>query len=223
MQAGRNIISFFTIIGTTLEPSYKHIANSLQFIHFKKTIMTNIKGKKVAILSETGFEQSELFSPKQALENSGVKVEIISPRKGTIRGWEQGNWGKEIQVDKTTAEADPDDYIAVVLPGGVMNPDKLRMNKDAVEFVKRLSEDGKIIAAICHGPQTLIETGLLSGREMTSFPSLKTDLRNAGAHWSDQEVVVDMGLITSRTPDDLPAFNEKLMEQLSLGIHEDIS
>lgn len=185
--------------------------------------MTNIKGKKVAILTETGFEQSELTSPKAALEQAGVQVYIISPDRKTVRGWHDGDWGVELKVDLTLSEADPDDYIAVVLPGGVMNPDKLRMNKGAVDFLLKFSEAGKPIAAICHGVQTLIETGLLEGKELTSYPSLKTDLRNAGAKWTDREVVVDQSLITSRYPDDLPAFNEKLLEQLTAGRQKDIN
>lgn len=185
--------------------------------------MTNIKGKKVAILSETGFEQSELVSPKKALEEAGVQVDIISPRKGTIRGWNEGEWGTEFKVDKDVESANDEDYVALILPGGVMNPDKLRVNKAAIEFVKRFSESGKPIAAICHGPQTLIESGLLEGKEMTSYPSIKTDLINAGAKWTDNEVVVDQGLITSRSPKDLPAFNAKIIEQLTMGIQPDVN
>lgn len=185
--------------------------------------MTNIKGKKVAILSETGFEESELISPKEALEQAGVQVDIISPKKGTIRGWKDGDWGKELTVDKDIEAADDQDYVALILPGGVMNPDKLRVNKAAIEFVKRFSETGKPIAAICHGPQTLIESGLLEGKEMTSYPSIKTDLINAGAKWTDKDVVVDQGLITSRSPKDLPVFNAKIIEQLSMGVQPDIN
>lgn len=182
-----------------------------------------LKGKKVAILSETGFEQSELTSPRAALEKAGIITEVISPETGTIKGWQEGNWGIEIKVDKGLDEADAGDYIAIVLPGGVMNPDKLRTHEKAIEFVKKFSEAGKPIAAICHGPQTLIETGLLEGKEMTSYPSIKTDLINAGAKWTDQEVVVDELLITSRSPKDLPAFNDKLIEQLTEGRQKDIS
>jgi len=182
-----------------------------------------LKGKKVAILSETGFEQSELTSPKEALEAAGITAEVISPEPYTIRGWQEGNWGVEIKVDRPLDQADADDYIALVLPGGVMNPDKLRTHQKAIEFVKKFSEAGKPIAAICHGPQTLIETGLLEGKEMTSFPSIKTDLINAGAKWTDREVVVDEFLITSRSPKDLPAFNDKLLEQLSEGRQKDVS
>lgn len=184
---------------------------------------TYFKGKKVAILSETGFEESELTSPKAALEAVGITAEVISPKPYTIRGWQDGNWGIEIKVDRGLEEAKADDYIALVLPGGVMNPDKLRMQDKAVDFIKKFSEAGKPIAAICHGPQILIETGLLEGKEVTSYPSIKTDLINAGAKWTDQEVVVDEFLITSRYPKDLPAFNEKLIEQLSEGRQKDVS
>lgn len=185
--------------------------------------MTNIKGKKVAILSETGFEQSELTSPKEALQQAGVEVDIISPNMGTIRGWNDGDWGISLNVDKTVEQANEKDYAALVLPGGVMNPDKLRVSQQAVEFVKRFSEAGKPIAAICHGPQTLIESGIIEGKEMTSYHSIKTDLINAGAKWTDKEVVVDQGLITSRSPKDLPAFNAKLIEQLTMGIQPDVN
>lgn len=182
-----------------------------------------LKGKKVAILSETGFEQSELTSPKAALEEAGLIAEVISPEPYTIRGWQDGNWGIEIKVDAGLDEAKAEDYIALVLPGGVMNPDRLRTHKKAVEFIKKFSEAGKPVAAICHGSQTLIETGLLEGKEMTSYPSIKTDLVNAGAKWTDREVVVDEFLITSRSPKDLPAFNDKLLEQLSEGRQQDIN
>lgn len=182
-----------------------------------------LKGKKVAILSETGFEQSELTSPKAALEEAGLIAEVISPEPYAIRGWQDGNWGIEIKVDHGLEEANAEDFIALVLPGGVMNPDRLRTHEKAIEFIKKFSETGKPIAAICHGPQTLIETGLLEGKEMTSFPSIKTDLINAGAKWTDREVVVDEFLITSRSPKDLPAFNDKLLEQLSEGRQKDIN
>lgn len=181
--------------------------------------MTNLKDKKVAILSTNGFEESELTSPRNALQEAGATVHIISPQSGTIKGWKDGNWSDEVTVDYTLREVQPSGYDALVLPGGVMNPDKLRMDKDAVTFVSHFFEHGKPVAAICHGPQTLIETGMLKGREMTSFPSLKTDLENAGATWTDQEVVVDRGLVTSRTPEDLPAFNRKMIEEIREGIH----
>jgi len=182
--------------------------------------MQKLSNKRVAILSETGFEESELTSPKAALEEAGAMVTIISPQKETIRSWDQDNWGIELKVDKDISEASVSDYDALLLPGGVMNPDKLRSNKEAVEFVKSFLESGKPIAAICHGPQTLIETGMLNGKEMTSYPSIKTDLINAGVNWVDKEVVVDNGLVTSRSPKDLEAFNRKMTEEFAEGIHK---
>lgn len=182
--------------------------------------MPDLSNKKVAILSTNGFEESELTSPKKALEDAGAKVHVIAPQAGKIKGWKDKDWSIEVDVDKVLSEANPSDYDALVLPGGVMNPDKLRMEKEAVAFASHFLQEGKPLAAICHGPQTLIETGLLNGREMTSFPSLQTDLKNAGAKWVDKEVVVDNGLVTSRTPDDLPAFNKKMLEEITEGIHD---
>jgi len=174
---------------------------------------------RVAILTEQGFEQVELTGPKEALEKAGAKTDVISPRAGKIKAWNSKDWGIEMQVDKTLDDARVEDYDALVLPGGVLNPDKLRMNKDAVAFVKEFLQSGKPVAAICHGPQTLIETGLLEGRKMTSYPSLQTDLKNAGANWVDQEVVHDGNLISSRKPDDIPAFNKELIKALSMQEH----
>lgn len=181
--------------------------------------MTTLSNKRVAILTEEGFEQVELTSPLGALENAGAQVDVISPKSGKIKAWNHTDWGIEVKVDKELSTVSPDDYDALVLPGGVMNPDKLRMNKEAVAFVSAFLDEGKPVAAICHGPQVLIETGMISGRNMTSYPSLQTDLKNAGAHWVDQEVVVDNGLVTSRTPDDLPAFNKKMIEEIAEGVH----
>ena len=181
--------------------------------------MASLNNRKVAILTEEGFEQVELTSPKQALEAAGARVDVISPRSGKIKAWNTKDWGIEIDVDKQLNEVNPDDYDALVLPGGVMNPDKLRQNKDAVAFAFTFLKEGKPVAAICHGPQLLIETGLIRGRNMTSYPSLQTDLRNAGANWDDQEVIVDNGLVTSRTPDDLDAFNRKMIEEIGEGQH----
>lgn len=174
---------------------------------------------RVAILTEEGFEQVELTSPKEALEKAGAKTDVISPKSGKIKAWNTKDWGIEIPVDKVLNEARVEDYDALVLPGGVLNPDKLRQNKDAVAFVKEFLQSGKPVAAICHGPQTLIETGLLDGRRMTSYPSLQTDLKNAGANWVDQEMVHDGNLISSRKPDDLPAFNKELIKILSMQEH----
>src|SRR6478735_5570884 len=176
--------------------------------------MADLSNKKVAILTEEGFEQVELTSPKQALEEAGATVHIISPKSGRIKAWNETNWGIEVVVDKQLSEVSPDDYDALVLPGGVLNPDKLRQNKDAIAFASAFLDEGKPVAAICHGPQLLIETGLIRGRKLTSYPSLQTDLKNAGAEWVDQEVVVDKGLVTSRRPADLNAFNKKAVEEI---------
>lgn len=181
--------------------------------------MPNLQGKRVAILATDGFEQSELLEPKKALEEAGVQTEIVSLQQGQIKGWNNKDWGQAVPVDKLVADASSQDYDALLLPGGVMNPDKLRMDRTAVAFVRAFAEEGKPIAAICHGPWTLIEAGAVEGRRMTSWPSLKTDLTNAGAEWVDEEVVVDNGLVTSRKPDDIPAFNRKLLEEIGEGVH----
>ncbi len=181
--------------------------------------MASLSDKKVVILTEEGFEQVELTSPKEALKAAGLTVHIVSPKSGRIKAWDKDKWGIEVDVDKTLDEVSPDDYDALVLPGGVLNPDKLRQNKSAVAFVSAFLDENKPVAAICHGPQLLIETGLISGRKLTSYPSLRTDLINAGANWVDEEVVTDNGLVTSRTPADLPAFNKKMIEEISEGIH----
>ena len=179
----------------------------------------DIKDKKVAILTENGFEEVELTSPMNALEQAGAIVHIISPQKDKVKAWNHDHWSIELPVDKNLSDANPEDYDMLVLPGGVMNPDKLRSNKDAVLFAQHFLEQGKPIAAICHGPQTLIETGMIDGRTMTSYWSVKTDLMNAGVNWVDKEVVVDNGLVTSRSPEDLEAFNKKMIEELSEGQH----
>ncbi len=181
--------------------------------------MTKLNGKRVAILTENGFEEVELTSPRKALEDAGAVVEIVSPQTGSVKAWDHDHWSIELPVDKKLSEATPGDYDALMLPGGVLNPDKLRMNKEAVEFAKDFLESGKPIAAICHGPQLLIETNLLENRTMTSYPSLQTDLKNAGVNWHDREVVVDNGLVTSRSPKDLDAFNKKMIEEVAEGVH----
>ncbi|NOW96733.1 type 1 glutamine amidotransferase domain-containing protein [Mucilaginibacter sp. SG564] len=183
--------------------------------------MASLSNRKVAILTEEGFEQVELTSPKHTLEAAGATVHVISPKSGTIKAWDKTNWGIEINVDRQLSEVSPDDYDALVLPGGVLNPDKLRQNKDAVAFASAFLDEGKPVAAICHGPQLLIETGLIKGRRLTSYPSLQTDLKNAGADWVDEEVVVDQGLVTSRRPADLDAFNRKAIEEIGEGVHHD--
>ncbi len=182
--------------------------------------MATLTNKKVAILTENGFEQSELTSPKKALEDAGATVHVISPQSGKVKAWDKDNWGIEVTVDAQLDSANPEDYDALMLPGGVMNPDKLRLNKKAVEFATHFMEESKPVAAICHGPQLLIETDMLDGREMTSYPSLQTDLENAGADWRDEEVVVDNGLVTSRKPADLEAFNAKMIEEIAEGQHD---
>jgi protease I len=178
-----------------------------------------LKGKKIAILATDGFEQIELTDPRKALQKAGAEVVLIGPSPGKIRGWKYTKWGTKYAVEKTVEEANPGDFDGLLLPGGVLNPDKLRMNSKAVEFVKAFFQAKKPVAAICHGPQTLIEAGVVRGRRLTSYPSIKTDLINAGAEWVDEEVVVDNGLVTSRKPDDLPAFNKKMIEEFAEGKH----
>jgi protease I len=179
----------------------------------------DVKDKKVAILTENGFEEVELTSPMNALEQAGVTVHIISPQKDKVKAWNHDHWSIELPVDKNISEANPEDYDMLVLPGGVLNPDKTRLNKECISFAQHFLEQAKPLAAICHGPQLLIETGMLDGRTMTSYPSVKTDLINAGVNWEDKEVVVDNGLVTSRSPEDLEAFNKKMIEELSEGKH----
>ncbi len=178
-----------------------------------------LNGKRVAILATDGFEQVELTEPRKALEQAGAQADLVSPASGKVKGWQHTKWGDELPVDVPLDQARPEDYDALLLPGGVMNPDKLRMNEKAVAFVRHFVQSGKPIAAICHGPWTLIEAGGTQGRTMTSWPSLQTDLKNAGASWVDQEVVVDKGLVTSRKPDDIPAFNKKMIEEFAEGVH----
>jgi protease I len=181
--------------------------------------MQKLNGKKVAILVEDGFEQIELTSPKEALEAAGAKTHIISPKRDKVKGWEHTQWGQEFPVDVVIDQANANDYDALLLPGGVMNPDKLRTNKLAMQFVRSFFEQRKPVAAICHGPWALVEADVVKGRKVTSYKSIQTDLKNAGANWVDQEVVVDQGLVTSRNPDDLPAFNSKLVEEIAEGQH----
>ena len=181
--------------------------------------MQNLQGKKVAILVEDGFEQVELTSPKQALEEAGAQTQIISPKRDKVKGWEHTDWGDTIAVDVPIERANAADYDALLLPGGVMNPDNLRTNKQAVQFVRSFFEQQKPVASICHGPWVLAEADVIRGRKLTSYPSIQTDLKNAGANWVDQEVVVDQGLVTSRNPDDLPAFNRKMVEEFAEGVH----
>lgn len=180
----------------------------------------SLQGKRVAMLVENGFEQIELTEPRNALHEAGAKAEVVSPVDGKVKGWNFTDWGEEVPVDTPLDQADPDAYDALVLPGGVMNPDKLRMNPRAREFVKAFFRAGKPVAVICHGPWTLIDAGVVAGRKITSYPSLANDLRNAGAEWVDEEVVVDNGLVSSRRPDDLPAFTSKMIEEFAEDRHE---
>ena len=174
----------------------------------------SLHGKKIAIVATDGFEQSELLEPKKMLEQAGAETEVIAPKSGEIKGWNMKNWGDSVKVDRTLEGAHAEDYDALVLPGGVMNPDHLRMNPQAVEFVRNFVISGRTVAAICHGPWTLVEAGVVQGRTFTSWPSLKTDLKNAGATWVDKEVVTDGQFISSRKPDDLPAFGKAIIEAL---------
>lgn len=180
-----------------------------------------LKNRKVVILATDGFEQVELTEPKQALEKAGAQVHVVAPQGNSIQGWNHHEKGNKIPVDRTLDQTSPNDYDALMLPGGPLNPDQLRMNNQAVQFVRAFFEAAKPVAAICHGPWTLIEADVVKGRTMTSWPSLKTDLRNAGATWVDEAVVVDQGLVTSRNPHDLPAFNGKMVEEFCEGKHPD--
>ena len=179
----------------------------------------NLEGKSVAILVTDGFEQVELTEPRKALDDAGAKTEIVSPRVDEVKGWKETEWGDPFDVDVPLDQAKADDYDALLLPGGVLNPDKLRMEAKALRFVKDFFKQGKPVAAICHGPVILIDAGVVKGRTLTSYPSIKADLANAGAIWVDKEVFVDNGLVTSRKPDDIPAFNRKMIEEFEEGVH----
>ena len=182
--------------------------------------MGQLSNRTIAVLSESGFEEVELTEPVKRLKEEGATVHIISSKSGKIKAWDQDHWSIEVDVDKTISEANAEDYNGLLLPGGVINPDQLRVNEDALAFVKSFFADGKPVAAICHGPQTLINADVVQGRKMTSVKNISQDLINAGAVWSDEEVVVDQGLVTSRTPKDLPAFNDKIVEEFAEGVHE---
>ena len=173
----------------------------------------------VAVLMADGFEQVEFTKPREALLNAGAKLKVVSLKSGKVKGWDETDWGESFDVDQTVADAQADDFDALLLPGGVLNPDKLRNDDGALTFVKAFFEAGKPVAAICHGPQTLISAGLCDGREMTGFSSIQVDLKNAGATVHDKEVVTDQGLVTSRNPDDLPAFCAKMVEEFAEGKH----
>ena len=178
-----------------------------------------LRNKRVAILATDGFEYAELTKPRKALEEAGAKTEVVSPKEGKIKGWDEKDWGDSVSVDVPLQSANPNNYDALLLPGGVMNPDHLRQEPAAVRFVRAFFEAHKPVAAICHGPWMLVEADVVRGRTLTSWPSLKTDIRNAGGEWTDQEVVTDQGLVTSRKPADLPAFNNKIIEEFAEGKH----
>jgi len=179
-----------------------------------------LKNKRIAILATDGFEYVELTEPRKALDGAGAKTEVVSPKEGKIKGWNKTDWGDSLKVDVALQSADPNNYDALLLPGGVMNPDHLRMEPAAVRFVRAFFDAHKPVAAICHGPWMLVEADVVRGRTLTSWPSVKTDIQNAGGQWTDQQVVTDQGLVTSRKPDDIPAFNKKIIEEFQEGKHK---
>jgi protease I len=179
-----------------------------------------ISGKKILILATNGFEQSELEVPRDRLKAAGATVHVVSPEKGEIKGWDKKDWGHPVKVDRTLDEVSADEYDAIVLPGGQINPDLLRVNDKALALIKAFYQQKKIVAAVCHAPWLLIETGIIKGRKATSYKSIKTDCINAGAKWEDSQVVTDNGIITSRNPGDLEAFSNKIIEEVSEGLHQ---
>lgn len=181
----------------------------------------DLSGKKVAILITHGVEQVELTEPRAALDESGATTQLVSPETDRVKGWNHTDWGEEFEVDVPLERAAAESFDALLIPGGVMSPDRLRMNRKAVEFVQSFVDQGKPIASICHGPWLLVEADVVRGRKVTSYPSLRTDLENAGAAWVDEEVVVDQGIVTSRNPNDLPAFNRAMIEEFGEGMHEE--
>ena len=183
----------------------------------------NLNGKRVAILATEGFEQVELLEPRKALDDAGAKTTLISPKPGKIKAWDIDDWGEAVAVDELLDSANAQDFDALLLPGGVMNPDHLRTDARAVQLVKSFFQQGKPVAAICHGPWMLVEADVVRGRTLTSWPSLKTDIRNAGGEWTDSEVITDRGLVTSRKPADIPAFNRKMIEEIAEGKHQGLA
>ena len=179
----------------------------------------SLEGKRIAILATNGFEQVELTDPRKALDAEGAVTLVVSPASGKIKGWNHTDWGEDVAVDLSLSSARASDFDALLLPGGVMNPDHLRTDSNAVQFVRDFFDSKKPVAAICHGPWMLVEAGVVRGRTLTSWPSVQTDIRNAGGKWVDQEVVVDQGLVTSRKPSDIPAFNRKMIEEFGEGVH----
>jgi protease I len=180
-------------------------------------VANTLQGKRIAILATDGFEQSELLKPRQALDEAGARTQVVSPKEVKIKSWDKKDWGKDVAVDVSLKSADPSEFDALLLPGGVQNPDQLRMIPEAVEFVKDFVDQGKPIAAICHGPWMLVEADAVRGRTVTSWPSLKTDIRNAGGVWVDEQVVLSNGVVTSRNPADIPAFNREMIDLFSKG------
>jgi protease I len=178
-----------------------------------------LSGKKVAILAADGFEEVELTKPRKALDDAGAKTSVVSIKSGKIQGMNHADKGETVTVDVILSKAKPADFDALMIPGGLMNPDTLRSTDEALEFVRHFFEEAKPVAAICHAPWVLIDAGVIHGRSLTSWPAIKTDVRNAGGNWVDKEVVVDNGLVTSRKPDDIPAFNEKMIEEFCEGRH----
>jgi protease I len=183
-------------------------------------VADTLKGKKVAILASDMFERVELEQPRKALEDAGAHTEIVSIHDGEIMGFDHFDAAKAVEVDRTVEEVTPDDYDALLIPGGVGNPDQLRGDENAVAFVRSFHDSGKPMAVICHGPWMLVEAGVVRGKRLTSWPTLQTDIRNAGGEWVDEEVVVDHGLVTSRKPDDIPAFNKKMIAEFAAGVRE---
>ncbi|WP_375172888.1 type 1 glutamine amidotransferase domain-containing protein [Pseudooceanicola sp.] len=182
--------------------------------------MPDITSSRIIVLATDGFEQSELEVPRDKLSAAGAEVHVVSPDGKAIRGWDKSDWGREAEVHKALSEVKPEDYDAIVLPGGQINPDILRTKPEAVSFVKAMHDQGRVVAAICHGPWMLVEAGVVKGRKVTSYPSIQTDVKNAGGHWEDSEVVTDKGIITSRKPDDLEAFVAKIIEEVEEGKHD---
>jgi len=183
---------------------------------------TQLQGKKVAILVADFFEQVEMTKPREALRQAGADVRIVSPKKGQIQGMNHAKPGEKFEVDLSLEQANPAEFDALMIPGGTMNPDTLRSTPAALEFTRHFFKEGKPVAAICHAPWVLIDAGVVRGRKLTSWPAIQTDVKNAGGNWVDQEVVVDNGLVTSRKPDDIPAFNNKMLEEIGEGIHRSL-
>src|SRR6266446_5728117 len=186
----------------------------------RNSMAEKLDGKKVAILVADGFEQMEMTKPRDALEEAEAETKIVSLKPGQIQGMHHADKGDKFDVDLVVADARPEEFDALIIPGGLLNPDALRSNEDALEFARHFFREGKPVAAICHGPQVLIDAGVIRGRTLTSWPAIRTDVKNAGGKWVNEDVVVDNGLVTSRKPDDIPAFNKKMIEEFCEGRHE---